>query len=141
MYKICFRQSSKKEDCHGGPVVKNPPANAGDTGSISGLRRIYVSPGNRVQAPQLLSLCSGACESQACSSQNLCSTTGEATRMESLHPATREYPLLAATREIPRTQKPYRHIHISYLRLTNKVSQNQDGPYNNMKILINKILI
>ena len=30
----------------GGPVVKNLPANAGDTGSISGLRRIYVSQGN-----------------------------------------------------------------------------------------------
>ena len=27
----------------GGPVVKNPPANAGDKGSISGLGRFHMS--------------------------------------------------------------------------------------------------
>ena len=29
----------------GGPVVKNPPCNAGDTGSISGLGRSYMLQG------------------------------------------------------------------------------------------------
>ena len=31
----------------GGPVVKNPPAKAGDTGSIPGPRRSHVLQGNR----------------------------------------------------------------------------------------------
>ena len=40
-----------------GPVVKNLPANAGDTGSIHGLGRIH-SPGiNWACVPQLLRLC------------------------------------------------------------------------------------
>ena len=30
----------------GGPVVKSPPCNVGDTGSISGLGRSHMPPGN-----------------------------------------------------------------------------------------------
>ena len=33
-------------DFPGGPVVKNPPPNAGDTGSIPGLVRFYMLRGN-----------------------------------------------------------------------------------------------
>ena len=33
-------------DYAGGPVVKNPPANAEDTGSISGPGRFHVPHGN-----------------------------------------------------------------------------------------------
>ena len=33
-------------DFLGGPVVKNPPATAGDTGSISALRRSLMPRGN-----------------------------------------------------------------------------------------------
>ena len=35
-----------KEDVPGGPVVKNPPANAGDTGSIPDLGRSHMPQGN-----------------------------------------------------------------------------------------------
>ena len=34
------------QDFPGGPVVKNPPANAGDTGSIPGLGRVHVPRSN-----------------------------------------------------------------------------------------------
>ena len=33
-------------DFPGGPVVKNPPANAGDGSSIPGLERVHMSWGN-----------------------------------------------------------------------------------------------
>ena len=36
----------KYEDFPGSPVVKNPPANAGDVNSILGLRRSHMSQGN-----------------------------------------------------------------------------------------------
>ena len=36
----------KVEDFLGGPVVKNPPANAGDTGSILGQGRCHMPRGN-----------------------------------------------------------------------------------------------
>ena len=39
----------------GGPVDKNPSANAGDTGSIPGLGRSHRLQRNQVHVPQLLS--------------------------------------------------------------------------------------
>ena len=48
----------------GGSVVKNPPANARNTGLIPGPGRSHVQQSNQVRMPQLLSLCSGARESQ-----------------------------------------------------------------------------
>ena len=47
-YKYCFR------DFPGGPVVKNPPANAGDKGSIPSLGRSYMPRGNKTNVPQFL---------------------------------------------------------------------------------------
>ena len=44
----------------GGAVVKNPPANAGDTGSSPGLGRSYMPRSNKAREPQLLSLRSRA---------------------------------------------------------------------------------
>ena len=44
----------------GGTVVKNPPANAGDTGSSPGPGRSHVPRSNEAHAPQLLSLRSRA---------------------------------------------------------------------------------
>ena len=35
-----------ERDFSSGPVVKNLPANAGDTGSISGLERFHMSQSN-----------------------------------------------------------------------------------------------
>ena len=43
-------------------MVKNPPANAGDTGSIPDPGRSHKPQGNWSQAPRLLSLCSRAQE-------------------------------------------------------------------------------
>ena len=59
----------------GGAVVKNPPANAGDTGSSPGPGRSHMPRSNYARAPQLLSLCSRACEPQLLS---LRATTNEA---------------------------------------------------------------
>ena len=62
-------------DFPGGTVVKNPPANAGDTGSIPGPGRPRMPQSNWACAPQLLSLHSRACEPQLLS---LRATTTEA---------------------------------------------------------------
>ena len=51
-------------DFPGGAVVKNPPANVGDMGSIPGLGRSHVTRSNKAHAPQLLSLRSRAREPQ-----------------------------------------------------------------------------
>ena len=44
----------------GGAVVKNLPANAGDTGSSPGPGRSHITWSNEARVPQLLSLCSRA---------------------------------------------------------------------------------
>ena len=59
----------------GGAVVKNPPANAGDTDSSPGLGRSQMPQSNKARAPQLLSLRSRAQEPQLLS---LRATTTEA---------------------------------------------------------------
>ena len=41
-------------DFPGGSVVKNPPANEGDAGSIPSLGRIHMPQSNKARAPQLL---------------------------------------------------------------------------------------
>ena len=43
------------QDFPGGPVVKHLPATAGETGSISGLGRLYMLQGTQAHLPQLLS--------------------------------------------------------------------------------------
>ena len=40
----------------GGPVVKNPPGTAGDTGSIPSLGLFHMPQGNEALMPKLLSL-------------------------------------------------------------------------------------
>ena len=45
-------------------MVKNPPANAGDTGSSPGPGRSHMLRSNIARAPQLLSLSSRPCEPQ-----------------------------------------------------------------------------
>ena len=54
----------KTWDLPGGPVVKNPPANARDTGLITHLRRLYTLQGNEAHAPQPQSLHSRTREQQ-----------------------------------------------------------------------------
>ena len=80
-------------------MVKNLPANAGDTGSIPDLGRFLVLQSNYVYELQLLSLCSRARMSQLLSScvatteahalKSLCSATREATAVRSPSPANR----------------------------------------------------
>ena len=45
----------KVEGFPGGAVVKNPPAKAGDTGSIAGPGRSHMPWSNNARGPQLLS--------------------------------------------------------------------------------------
>ena len=59
----------------GGEVDKNPPANAGGMGFITGLGRIHMPWNNSAHVPQLLSLCRRAHEPQISS---LCAETTEA---------------------------------------------------------------
>ena len=44
-------------DFPGGPVVKNPPTNAEDTGSIPGPGRSHTLWSNKAREPQLLNPC------------------------------------------------------------------------------------
>ena len=59
----------------GGAVVKNLPANAGDTSSSHDLERSHMLPSNQAHAPRLLSLYSRAHEPQLLSPR---ATTTEA---------------------------------------------------------------
>ena len=67
---ICSHLGEKKKfkkvawDFPGSVVVKNPPANAGDMGSIPGLGGPHTWQSNLAREPQLLSLCSKAWEPQ-----------------------------------------------------------------------------
>ena len=58
----CSRRNQR--DFPGDTVVKNPPANARDTGLIPGPGRSHMPRTNQACAPQLLSLHSRACEPQ-----------------------------------------------------------------------------
>ena len=52
----------KIRDFPGASVLKDPSANAGDTGLIPGPGGSHMLGGSHSHAPQLLSLCSGARE-------------------------------------------------------------------------------
>ena len=64
-----------QEGFAGGAVVKNPPANARDTGSSPGPGRSHMPRSNKAHAPQLLRLRSRAHEPQLLSPRT---TTTEA---------------------------------------------------------------
>ena len=49
-------------DFPGHPVVKKPPANAGDRGLIPGLGRCHMPWGNQACAPQFPSPCTATAE-------------------------------------------------------------------------------
>ena len=90
----------------GGSVVRNPPANARDTGLIPDPARSHMLPSNRACAPQLLSLCAIATE--ACASESPRSTR-EAATMRSLRTVTRQQPLFATTRGNTRAATKTQH--------------------------------
>ena len=84
----------------GGSVVKDPPVNAGDKGSIPGMVRSHMLQDNSAHESQVLNLCSRAQESQLLSpcaaiteARTLWSprsTTAEATAVRNSCTATRE---------------------------------------------------
>ena len=47
-------RQGQREGLPGGPVVKHPPANLGDTGSLPGPGRSHMPKSNQAHAPQLL---------------------------------------------------------------------------------------
>ena len=51
------QETTQSQGFPGSSVVKNTPANAGDTGSIPGPGRSHMPWSNQVCEPQLLSLC------------------------------------------------------------------------------------
>ena len=74
----------------GGSVVKDPPANAGNTGLTSGLGRSHMPA-------EQLSPCAATTEPEYTNTEVLapwttCSTTREATAMRSLYPAKKSSP-------------------------------------------------
>jgi len=73
-----LRSAVDEQCCLDGPLVKNLPANAEDTGSVPGLGRSHMPLGIKASAPQLLSL---ALESM---SVNYWSFRAEANATESL---------------------------------------------------------
>ena len=84
-------------DFPGGAVVKNPPADAGDTGSSPGPGRSHMPRSNEARAPQLLSLRSRAREPQLLSPR--ATTTEARARLE---------PVLRNKRS-HRNEKPVHH--------------------------------
>ena len=56
-------------DFPGGPAVKNLPANAGDTGWISGRERSHVLRSNRAHVPELSAVAREATAWEACAPQ------------------------------------------------------------------------
>ena len=64
-----MKKASAKKICMegfpSGPVVKNPPANARDTGSIPDLGRFHMPQGNQACELQLLNPCAAATEACA----------------------------------------------------------------------------
>ena len=99
----------------GGSVVKNPPASAGDRGSIpdpgrSGMlwsnwahRLQLLSLCSRAQEPQLLSPCATATE--AIRPQSPCSETREAITERNLSAATRNSPYFLQLEKSPSSNK------------------------------------
>ena len=74
----------------GGPLIENPPANAGDTASVPDPGRSHMSQGNSACVPQLLSLCSRVRELQLQKPTSPRAHSKRTTAMRKLCIATRE---------------------------------------------------
>ena len=84
----------------GCPVLRNRPANEGDTGLIPGLGRFHMPRGNKAQAPQLLK----PLHPRARAQQQEKPPQGEARS-----PQLDSNPLLTAARESPCTATKTQH--------------------------------
>ena len=85
----------------GGAVVKNLPANAGDTGSSPGLGRSHMPRSNWAREPQLLSLCVWS----------LCSATREAAIMRGPRTAMKSGPRLPQLEKALAQETKTQHSH------------------------------
>ena len=92
-------------DFPGGAVVKNPPANAGDTGSSPAPGRSHMPRSNKGYVPQLLSLRSRAHEPQLLS-PHVTTTEAHAPRA---HAPQQEKPPRWEARAPQRRVAPTRH--------------------------------
>ena len=82
-------------------MVESLPANAGDTGSSTGLGRSHMPRSNCTREPQLLSLCSAVGEA----------VIGRGRDSERPVHRDEEWPPLATAREGPRTETKTEHSH------------------------------
>ena len=67
-----IKKSTNNRDFPSGAVVETLPANAGDTGSITGPERSHMPQSNQAREPQLLSpraTTTEACAPRACAPQ------------------------------------------------------------------------
>ena len=91
-------------DFPGGPVIRHPPANAGDTGSLRGPGRLHPSgqlgPCATTKEP-------GCCNCWSPCTQSLCSPTREAPRRSSRTTAS---PQWEKARAAPVTTNKYSHV-------------------------------
>ena len=99
---IFYFQRSTSWDFPGGPTVRNPPASAGEMGSVPGPGRFHMPRGNEADVLQIRT-------AESHESQNLRLATGEATAMRSLHTPPKGWTLLAATRESWQTAMMAQH--------------------------------
>ena len=53
-FHMCYHKNGCNRDFPGGSVIKNLPANRGDTSSAPGRWRSHMLQGNQVSVPQLL---------------------------------------------------------------------------------------
>ena len=83
LHPLSFHQEKEQfSGFPGGAVVRNPPANAGDTGSSPGLGRSHMPRSNWAHEPQLLSL----------RVWSLCSATREVATVRGPHTAMKSGP-------------------------------------------------
>ena len=110
-----------------GPVVKNPPANAGNMSSIPGPGRSHMLRSNSAHAPQLWSLCaqSHALQREGATMRSPCTETRAARRGQPRAPKP-EQPPTTATREGPqaavKTQLSHKETDFKANKRNNKKS-------------------
>ena len=77
LYRALKKILNSTKSIPGSPIVKNPPANAGDTGSIPGLGRYHVSNEARAQLLLRLTRLSPSSPREATATRRPCTATRE----------------------------------------------------------------
>ena len=108
---VIKKKKCEKEGFPRGSVVKNLPVSSGDTGSSPGPGRSHMPQSNKAHAPQLLSLCSRACEPQLLSTR---AATTEACRHRARAPQQEKPPqweARAPQQRVAPASRSYRKAH------------------------------